>query len=169
NPTPQLSNLISRSFSVNCCQGNGACLGKGARFHKEQRPRKLSSSLVACIISITAISTTQESLAQILGSQQGGTIFQKACIGCHYEGGNVLQPGATLTTRDLERNGIVTIADIFNLTYYGKGRMPSDETLGLDGFSALFHQFFRCQSQMPDPWTPDCGKVAEILQLSLCI
>ncbi|GLJ10082.1 hypothetical protein SUGI_0121690 [Cryptomeria japonica] len=124
NPTSRFSTRISRPYSVLCCQGNGACLNKGEGFQKEQRNHKLSSLLVAGIISIASISATQESLAQTLGSQKGGAIFQKACIGCHYEGGNILQSGATLTIRDLERNGVATVEDIFNLTYYGKARMP---------------------------------------------
>ncbi|ERN14909.1 hypothetical protein AMTR_s00032p00179900 [Amborella trichopoda] len=32
--------------------------------------------------------------------------------------------GATLFTKDLQRNGVATEDDIYNLTYYGKGRMP---------------------------------------------
>ncbi|KAG0475693.1 hypothetical protein HPP92_015379 [Vanilla planifolia] len=54
----------------------------------------------------------------------GAALFQKACIGCHDMGGNILQPGATLFMKDLERNGIQTEEDIYNITYYGKGRMP---------------------------------------------
>ncbi|XP_078149815.1 cytochrome c6, chloroplastic-like isoform X2 [Carex rostrata] len=55
---------------------------------------------------------------------RGAALFQKACIGCHDMGGNIIQPGATLFTNDLRRNGIVTEEDIYNITYYGKGRMP---------------------------------------------
>uniref|UniRef100_A0A453BA15 Cytochrome c-553 n=1 Tax=Aegilops tauschii subsp. strangulata TaxID=200361 RepID=A0A453BA15_AEGTS len=34
---------------------------------------------------------------------QGAALFRKACIGCHDTGGNILQPGATLSMKDLER------------------------------------------------------------------
>ncbi|KAJ7523223.1 hypothetical protein O6H91_18G042100 [Diphasiastrum complanatum] len=52
------------------------------------------------------------------------TLFEQTCAGCHSGGGNVLQPGATLALKDLERNGLDTVDDIYNITYYGKGRMP---------------------------------------------
>ncbi|XP_033514262.1 cytochrome c6, chloroplastic isoform X2 [Nicotiana tomentosiformis] len=39
-------------------------------------------------------------------------------------GGNIIQPGATLFLKDLERNGVDTEEEIYRLTYYGKGRMP---------------------------------------------
>ncbi|KAF7000432.1 hypothetical protein CFC21_016344 [Triticum aestivum] len=55
---------------------------------------------------------------------QGAALFRKACIGCHDTGGNILQPGATLSMKDLERNGVATEEEIYNITYYGKGRMP---------------------------------------------
>ncbi|XP_020578652.1 cytochrome c6, chloroplastic [Phalaenopsis equestris] len=55
---------------------------------------------------------------------KGTALFQKACIGCHDRGGNILQPGATLFIKDLQRNGLATEDDIYNITYYGKGRMP---------------------------------------------
>lgn len=127
--TPQISRLASGHHSVRCSQGDAILPGKGVKddvlpFGK--RTQKLSASLVAGIISISVAvcGTQQVSSAQTLDSQQGKAIFQKACIGCHYEGGNVLQPGATLTARDLERNGMATEENIFKITYYGKGRMP---------------------------------------------
>ncbi|KAF8664509.1 hypothetical protein HU200_054686 [Digitaria exilis] len=55
---------------------------------------------------------------------EGAALFRKACIGCHDMGGNILQPGATLFLKDLERNGVATEAELYNITYYGKGRMP---------------------------------------------
>ncbi|PUZ72534.1 hypothetical protein GQ55_2G401300 [Panicum hallii var. hallii] len=55
---------------------------------------------------------------------EGAALFRKACIGCHDMGGNILQPGATLFLKDLERNGVATDEELYNITYYGKGRMP---------------------------------------------
>ncbi|KAG2637780.1 cytochrome c6, chloroplastic-like [Panicum virgatum] len=55
---------------------------------------------------------------------EGAALFRKACIGCHDMGGNILQPGATLFLKDLERNGVTTEEELYNITYYGKGRMP---------------------------------------------
>jgi len=55
---------------------------------------------------------------------EGTALFRKACIGCHDMGGNILQPGATLFLKDLERNGVATEEELYIITYYGKGRMP---------------------------------------------
>ncbi|GJN11334.1 hypothetical protein PR202_ga29517 [Eleusine coracana subsp. coracana] len=57
-------------------------------------------------------------------ASEGAALFRKACIGCHDMGGNILQPGATLFLKDLERNGVATEEELYNITYYGKGRMP---------------------------------------------
>ncbi|XP_047342065.1 cytochrome c6, chloroplastic [Impatiens glandulifera] len=56
--------------------------------------------------------------------KRAATLFRKACVGCHDGGGNIIQPGATLGLKDLERNGVDSIEEIYNITYYGKGRMP---------------------------------------------
>ncbi|KAI5054936.1 hypothetical protein GOP47_0030081 [Adiantum capillus-veneris] len=52
------------------------------------------------------------------------TAFQRSCVGCHVGGGNIIQPGATLTASDLQRNGLSSIDDIYKIIYSGKGRMP---------------------------------------------
>lgn len=45
-------------------------------------------------------------------------------IGCHAGGGNVVQAGASLQTKDLEKNGAATVDAIYKLIYSGKGKMP---------------------------------------------
>lgn len=42
---------------------------------------------------------------------------------CHRGGGNIVQPGATLTLGDLQRNGVLDVDKIYQLTYSGKGKM----------------------------------------------
>ena len=44
--------------------------------------------------------------------------------GCHAGGGNVVQAGATLTTGDLQKNGMLDPEALYNLIYRGKGKMP---------------------------------------------
>lgn len=51
-------------------------------------------------------------------------LFQRSCVGCHVGGGNIIQPGATLTASDLQRNGVSAVDDIYKIVYSGKGRMP---------------------------------------------
>ncbi|XAR53177.1 hypothetical protein NMG60_11021616 [Bertholletia excelsa] len=64
------------------------------------------------------------SLGQEMEVQRGATLFNRSCIGCHDAGGNIIQPGATLFLKDLERTGVDTEEEIYRVTYYGKGRMP---------------------------------------------
>ena len=45
-------------------------------------------------------------------------------VGCHAGGGNVVQAGASLQTRDLEKNSAATVDAIYKLIYSGKGKMP---------------------------------------------
>ncbi|XP_054777147.1 cytochrome c6, chloroplastic isoform X1 [Prosopis cineraria] len=61
---------------------------------------------------------------QTIDIQRGASLFRQACIGCHDAGGNIIQPGATLSIKDLQRNGVDTAEGIYRITYYGKGRMP---------------------------------------------
>ncbi|XP_010494566.1 PREDICTED: cytochrome c6, chloroplastic-like [Camelina sativa] len=86
--------------------------------------KKLAPPLTAVLLAVSPIYYPPESLGQTLDIQRGATLFNRACIGCHDTGGNIIQPGATLFTSDLQRNGVDTEEEIFRVTYYGKGRMP---------------------------------------------
>ncbi|KAG9438922.1 hypothetical protein H6P81_019087 [Aristolochia fimbriata] len=82
----------------------------------------VATPLVATVITLSSFCGTPVSLPQV--TERGATLFNKACIGCHVAGGNIIQPGATLFLEDLQRNGIETEEGIYGITYYGKGRMP---------------------------------------------
>nr|KJB66980.1 hypothetical protein B456_010G168700 [Gossypium raimondii] len=58
--------------------------------------------LVAAFVALSPICNTP-AIAQSVDIQRGATLFGQACIGCHDGGGNIIQPGATLFTKDLER------------------------------------------------------------------
>ncbi|KAH9747382.1 cytochrome c6 [Citrus sinensis] len=83
----------------------------------------LSSSHVRTPVSLGFFHAAV-SLAQTVDIQKGASLFRQACIGCHDGGGNVIQPGATLFLKDLQRNGVDTEDEIYHVTYFGKGRMP---------------------------------------------
>jgi len=57
-------------------------------------------------------------------AQQPEENFGTKCAGCHIGGGNIQQPGSTLFTADLERNGVADSETLYSLIYSGKGRMP---------------------------------------------
>ncbi|KAM7270480.1 hypothetical protein ACFE04_029694 [Oxalis oulophora] len=80
--------------------------------------------LVAAFVTLSPLCITPASLGQTVDIQRGATLFSQACIGCHVDGGNLIQPGSTLFTKDLQRNGVDTEEEIYNVTYFGKGRMP---------------------------------------------
>ncbi|XP_017431521.1 cytochrome c6, chloroplastic isoform X2 [Vigna angularis] len=86
--------------------------------------KSLAPPLVAAFLVLSPICTTPLSSAQAVDFQRGATLFRQACIGCHDAGGNIIQPGSTLFTKDLQRNGVDTEEAIYRVTYYGKGRMP---------------------------------------------
>ncbi|XP_022723596.1 cytochrome c6, chloroplastic [Durio zibethinus] len=85
--------------------------------------KNLAPPLVAALVALSPICNTS-ALAQTVDIQRGATLFGQACIGCHDGGGNIIQPGATLFTKDLQRNGVDTEEAIYRVTYFGKGRMP---------------------------------------------
>ncbi|XP_059657904.1 cytochrome c6, chloroplastic [Cornus florida] len=94
---------------------------------KQQQVRFLHSfapPLMAAIVALSPIFNPPVSLGQTIEVQKGASLFRRTCIGCHDAGGNIIQPGATLFLKDLQRNGADTEEEIYRITYYGKGRMP---------------------------------------------
>ncbi|KAL8246592.1 hypothetical protein R6Q59_007808 [Mikania micrantha] len=94
------------------------------RQHEFKFLQRLAPSLFAAFVVLSPIITPPVSYGQGIDVQRGASLFNRACIGCHDAGGNILQPGATLFLKDLQRNGIDTEEEIYRITYYGKGRMP---------------------------------------------
>ena len=54
----------------------------------------------------------------------GAAIFEAKCVACHVQGGNVLNPGKTLSREALQKNAYTEQASIVNLLRVGKGQMP---------------------------------------------
>ncbi|WCJ28487.1 Cytochrome c [Euphorbia peplus] len=87
--------------------------------------KSFATPLMASFLALSPLCFPPESLGQISAEiQRGATLFNRSCIGCHDAGGNIIQPGATLFTEDLQRNGVDTEEEIYKITYFGKGRMP---------------------------------------------
>ncbi|XP_024030164.1 cytochrome c6, chloroplastic isoform X1 [Morus notabilis] len=119
----------------NCCKGSTFCPPKGNNVKKAQNPvpkrhdkvkflKSLAPPLMAALLTLSPIGYIPDSLGQTIDVQRGASLFRKACIGCHDGGGNIIQPGATLFLKDLQRNGIDSEEEIYRVTYFGKGRMP---------------------------------------------
>nr|XP_010936669.1 cytochrome c6, chloroplastic isoform X2 [Elaeis guineensis] len=124
--------LISLNKSIHCFTPKG-CSRKEEKPCDQHRLQKrnvrfvvrLVSPLMSAILTLSAPSLVAPPVSFSQPVSDGRALFQKACIGCHDMGGNILQPGATLFMKDLERNGVATEEGIYNITYYGKGRMPA--------------------------------------------
>ncbi|KAF7150346.1 hypothetical protein RHSIM_Rhsim02G0212700 [Rhododendron simsii] len=86
--------------------------------------KSLAPPLMAAFLALSPFFISPVSLGQEIDVQRGATLFRRTCIGCHDGGGNIIQPGATLFSKDLQRNGVATEEEIYRITYYGKGRMP---------------------------------------------
>ncbi|KAI6706251.1 hypothetical protein NL676_009213 [Syzygium grande] len=80
--------------------------------------------LAAALVALSPLCLAPVSLGQTVDVQRGAVLFRQACIGCHDAGGNIIQPGATLFMKELQRNGVDTEEEIYRVTYFGKGRMP---------------------------------------------
>ncbi|KAJ4702532.1 Cytochrome c6, chloroplastic [Melia azedarach] len=114
---------LSLSTKVNGKEGEpqnpAPLLRKQVKFVKNLAP-----PIMAAILVLSPICNDPVSVAQTVDIQRGASLFHQACIGCHDAGGNVIQPGATLFSKDLQRNGVDTEEEIYRVTYFGKGRMP---------------------------------------------
>ncbi|KAI5424574.1 hypothetical protein KIW84_030670 [Lathyrus oleraceus] len=63
----------------------------------------LAPPLAAAFLLFSPICVTPVSSAQTLDILRGASLFRQTCIGCHDAGGNIIQPGSTLYTKDLQR------------------------------------------------------------------
>ncbi|KAM1004292.1 hypothetical protein ACFX13_004568 [Malus domestica] len=126
----QLTSLISTSSNGTCCFPKGAVKQGGGHnpIPQKQEEREflksLAPPLMAAVLTLSPLSITPVSHARAVDVQKGAALFRKTCIGCHAAGGNIIQPGSTLFTKDLQRNGIDIEEEIHRVTYFGNRRMP---------------------------------------------
>lgn len=121
------SNKICSFFAKGSVGESNGLHEEGSSVQQQKHVRvlkKLAPSLVAALVVVSPICNTPVSVGQTVEIEKGASLFRRACIGCHDAGGNIIQPGATLFTKDLERNGVDTEEEIYRVTYFGKGRMP---------------------------------------------
>ncbi|MCO5550322.1 hypothetical protein L7F22_003806 [Adiantum nelumboides] len=100
--------------------------GEGASYVKRDVKHVVSGFAASFLLTTAVVSSDllAAGSAHALDSTIVQTAFQRACVGCHVGGGNIIQPGATLTSSDLQRNGLSSTDDIYKIIYSGKGRMP---------------------------------------------
>ncbi|XP_066400219.1 cytochrome c6, chloroplastic isoform X2 [Miscanthus floridulus] len=117
----------AKAASSACCASlKQACPGRSAAAPSAVAALQAAPLLAAALLLVPAPPGLPAAISPAFAQpvSEGAALFRKACIGCHDMGGNILQPGATLFLKDLERNGVATEEELYNITYYGKGRMP---------------------------------------------
>ncbi|KAG6541429.1 hypothetical protein Mapa_017208 [Marchantia paleacea] len=120
NRTPSAS-MTGRNYSLEDDDG----LSSSKNWAPSDQVTKALSTVTAFGAAALLTSTLLNVGAAIaLDGVEVGALFQRTCAGCHTGGGNVLQPSATLFNKDLDRNGLSTVDDIYKVTYFGKDRMP---------------------------------------------
>ncbi|CAN1221111.1 Cytochrome c6, chloroplastic [Linum grandiflorum] len=79
----------------------------------------LAPPIIAAIVALSPVAAAPVSAAAVTGAdiQRGATLFSRSCIGCHDGGGNIIKPVS-------QENGVDTEEAIYQITYFGKGRMP---------------------------------------------
>ena len=76
-------------------------------------------AMAFAIITVATLGFANPALAD------GAATFTANCNACHAGGGNVINPTATLSLADLEKNGKASIEAIITQVTYGKAPMPA--------------------------------------------
>ena len=99
-------------------RGRAAAGARSARVRVASRARELLAALAVAVATAAGASAGAS-------AEEVGEVFGRSCAGCHVNGGNVLDGGKTLSSRDLERNlGAVNVDVVSAIIANGKGRMP---------------------------------------------
>merc|ERR1712216_488701 len=103
---------------------------KAATSAREARPmvvcRSMESNRGALAVATAAAAALMLTCGPAMAEEPTpvAALFTKSCAGCHNGGGNVLQAGASLSTADLQRNGVDSPEELYNIIYKGKNKMP---------------------------------------------
>ena len=76
-------------------------------------------AMAFAIITVATLGFANPALAD------GAATFSANCAACHAGGGNVINPNATLSLADLEKNGKASIDAIYTQVYNGQAPMPA--------------------------------------------
>ena len=76
-------------------------------------------AMAFAIITVATLGFANPALAD------GAATFSANCTACHAGGGNVINPGATLSKADLEKNGKHSLEAIIYQVTNGKAPMPA--------------------------------------------
>lgn len=87
-----------------------------------QQLRPQAHTVLASIAAAAAILTSSISPAAQAATAEAN--FGTKCVGCHVNGGNIIQPGATLFEADLVKNGMSDSDSLYKVIYGGVRRMP---------------------------------------------
>lgn len=86
----------------------------------------LTTCLPAGICGLFAFSAAGGA-TQAAGLNDGEAEFRENCAACHIDGGNIIDPGKTLSKTDREKHGIKTAKDIIKIM-----RKPGERMIMFD-------------------------------------
>ncbi|MEB3334816.1 MAG: c-type cytochrome [Cyanobacteriota bacterium] len=79
-----------------------------------------------------------EALSPAGEPMEGAALFERHCVGCHLNGGNVIRRGKTLRMAALRRAGLEGPGDVARVAAAGQGQMGGyGEVLGPGGAEAV--------------------------------
>ena len=93
--------------------------------------RLLSSIVVVLLLGFVWVAGVQAAPEQT--TAEGAAIFERHCVGCHINGGNIIRRGKTLKMAALERNGVASPEAIAAIARDGIGRMSGYGDVLQDG------------------------------------
>ncbi len=74
---------------------------------KKAPPAAVLASVLLLFLSLPAPAAAK--------GMSGKALFKKNCAGCHFSGGNVINPAYTLHKKDLRKHGVKTAEDIVRI------------------------------------------------------
>ena len=85
-----------------------------------------SFAISLCILLSQSTGAIADSAADVDHTERplaGESVFNRHCVGCHINGGNIVRRGKTLKLAALQRNGIDSAETIATIAREGVGRM----------------------------------------------
>eukprot|EP00879_Flechtneria_rotunda_P027058 GHRR01028919.1.p2 GENE.GHRR01028919.1~~GHRR01028919.1.p2 ORF type:complete len:163 (+),score=42.85 GHRR01028919.1:171-659(+) len=115
--SPKLQAAQGCQAKPQCCPGAAQrCRQQTAVWHRFRPFQVMSNQLFSLAASMVLCSSAYAATAD--------ANFTSKCVGCHINGGNIIQAGAALSTSDLQKNNVVGADSLYKLIYEGKNRMP---------------------------------------------
>jgi cytochrome c6 len=89
----------------------------------ERMYKRIHAMVIVLLLGFALLSPAGVDAATLQASAEGAAIFERHCVGCHVNGGNIVRRGKTLKLAALERNDVASPEAIAAIARDGVGRM----------------------------------------------